>query len=60
MKYTWFASYEYQKSGVPTKSSSIFTTTSDVPTEAYDQIKAAIFDDQVDITNFVVISFNRI
>lgn len=60
MKTTWFAAWECKIDGKPNKMSGVFDTNSDIPLEAYDEVKAAIMDIGGAITEVWIISFNKI
>lgn len=59
MEYDWFASYECKENGVPVKASGIFSTSTNVVSDAYNQVVMAI-EGTGKITDLWVISFNRV
>lgn len=60
MQTMWFAAWECKIDGKLNKMSGVFGTNSDIPIEAYDEVKAAIMDIGGTITEVWIISFNRI
>lgn len=60
MEKMWFAAWECHKDGHPVKMSGVFGCDSEIPMEAYNEVKEAIMGSGGVVSEVWIISFNRI